>query len=82
MATYRNPWHNAKNNTYGPAVYETSAEPVQYGGYQLYMRVQGRPGACGVDVVREGVCVTQMAGMNGARRSVDRLNAAAESLAA
>lgn len=68
MATYRNPWHTGKEE-YGPAFYTTDATPTEYRGYLIYQRVRGSVW----DVVKDGVCVTQMAGPNGAREAVDRL---------
>ena len=68
-ATYANPWHKPGKPEYGPAVYETDAKPVEYGDHLIYRR---RPDCW--DVVKGGACVTQMAGPNGARRAIDRIN--------
>lgn len=65
-ATYTNPWH-AKG--YGPVLFETTARPTSYRGYLIYQRIAGHVW----DIVRDGACVTQMAGPNGARRAVDQL---------
>lgn len=70
MATYRNPWHKPADNRYGPASYETSATPADYGDHLIYERIKDHVW----DVVKDGVCVTQMAGPNGARRAIDALN--------
>lgn len=70
MATYRNPWHKT-NGGYGPAMYETSAKPVVYGGYEIFERVAGHVW----DVVKDGVCITQRAGINGAKQAIDALQA-------
>lgn len=66
-ATYKNPWHNPRTNTYGPAMYETDVAPKEYRGYLIYERI---PGHCW-DVVQDGVCLTQRAGPNGARQYID-----------
>lgn len=52
MHRYKNPWH-----PYGPEFYETDAKPMIYRGYEVYQRIPGE----GVDVVKDGVCVTQRA---------------------
>lgn len=66
-ASYKNPWHNpGKPYDYGPENYSTSAKPVEYRGFLIYHRL---PGVW--DVVKNGTCVTQMAGQNGARSAVD-----------
>jgi hypothetical protein len=66
---YRNPWHKPGKPEYGPAVY--SAYPgdtgTAYRGFLIYHR-----GAC-YDVVKDGACVTQLAGPRGARDAIDRL---------
>ena len=74
--TYKNPWHDPKKYPlYGPAEYEADAKPEEYRGYLIYHRVRsGRPisdGADCFDVVKDGVCLTQCAGPNGARRAID-----------
>lgn len=64
--TYRNPWHKIGRPEYGPAVYHTTARPMQMGSALVYERVKGHVWDVGVN----GVCVTQRAGINGARRYV------------
>ena len=71
MTTYKNPWHKPLNNMYGPAMYSTDAKPVKYRDYLIYERI---PGTCW-DVVKDGECVTQLAGPNGAKRAIDKLTA-------
>lgn len=70
MTTYKNPWHKLNNRElYGPEYYTTDAKPKEYKGYLIYERI-----ACHVwDVVKDGVCVTQMAGPIGARNAIDKL---------
>ena len=66
---YRNPRYRPGVPVYGPPVYETAVRPVSHGGYLLYHRQKHV-----WDVVRDGVAVTQRAGLAGARRAVDELN--------
>jgi hypothetical protein len=67
MNTYKNPWHKTTNNMYGPSYYHTNAEPTRYKGYLIYERIAGTVW----DVVKDGVCITQLAGPNGARSFID-----------
>lgn len=73
MATYKNPWHKPNKPEYGPAEYSTEAAPIHYRGYSLYERIPGPIGRCCWDVVKDGACVGQYAGPNGARGFVDQL---------
>jgi len=68
MATYRNPWHKPKDPHYGPEYYRTEVTPQEYKGYLIYRRTLEV-----WDVVKDGACVTQMAGPNGARQAIDKL---------
>ena len=71
MATsYKNPWHTPGKSQYGPAHYVSEAQPQEYRGFQIYRRLPEV-----FDVVKDGVCVTQMAGPNGARSAIDALAA-------
>lgn len=67
MVTYKNPWHDPKTNLYGPAQYETNAEPHLYRGFAIYQRV---PGVW--DVVFGSTCLTQRAGLRGAKGIIDQ----------
>jgi hypothetical protein len=69
MTTYTNPWHKPTKPEYGPAIYRTDAEPVEYRGHLIFQRVHGHVW----DVVRDGRCITQRAGPNGARRAIDSI---------
>lgn len=70
MVTYKNPWFKGVGKPeYGPEVYTTSVKPFEYRGYKVYERIIGRVW----DVVKDNVCVTQMAGPDGARRAIDKL---------
>ncbi|HEV7253836.1 MAG TPA: hypothetical protein VGN97_12190 [Mesorhizobium sp.] len=70
MARYRNPWHRPHDASYGPEFYETDARPAEYRGHLVYRRLS----ACW-DIVKDGECVGQYAGPNGARRAIDALSA-------
>lgn len=69
MATYRNPWHRPAK--IGPASYTTEATPIEHGGYLIFERVAGHVW----DVVKDGVCITQRAGLNGAKTAIEDMNA-------
>jgi len=64
---YKNPWHKPGKPEYGPVMYSTEVKPVEYRGYLIYERISGSVW----DVVKDGVCVTQMAGPRGARQAID-----------
>ena len=66
MATYRNPWHTPGKPEYGPPVYSCEATPRAYRGFLIYRRHERH-----FDVVRDGVCISQRAGPNGARAIID-----------
>lgn len=68
MTTYTNPWHKLGRD-YGPAEYSTNAKPESYRGHLIYQRITGHVW----DVVKDGVCVTQLAGPRGAREAIDRI---------
>ena len=67
ITTYRNPWHHPSTREYGPGFYTTSAKPVEYRGYQIFHRLS-------FDVVKDGCCVGQYHGINGAKQFVDKLH--------
>lgn len=66
-ATYSNPWYLAGRPQQGPSEYRTDAKPLEYRGFQIFERI---PGKCW-DVVKDGTCVTQRAGLDGAKRFID-----------
>lgn len=66
--TYRNPWHKPGRPEYGPEFYSTDRAPRKYRGYLIYHRL---PEVW--DVVKDGVCVTQRAGLNGAMQAIDAI---------
>lgn len=63
MTSYRNPWHKPGKPEYGPEQYRTDAQPEECCGYLIYHRLP-----LVWDVVKDGVCISQRAGINGARR--------------
>lgn len=77
MASYKNPWHNPHDSKYGPESYETGAAPIEYRDYLIYERI---PGHCW-DVVKDGHCITQRAGLDGAKRAIDERHEKAQAYA-
>jgi len=76
-ARYKNPWSKASQwgvVTCGPEFYETTAVPVEYRGYLIYERMETQTfGYTVFDVVKDGVCITQMNGYNGAKSAIDEI---------
>jgi len=68
LTTYKNPW---VKKGLGPIEYATDAAPEEYKGYLIYCRPDATTGIPVWDVVLGGVCVTQRAGINGAKRAID-----------
>lgn len=68
MNTYRNPWHRPGRQWSGPSEYTTGTHPEHYRGYDIYHREREV-----WDVVINGECVAQRAGLNGARQAVDEM---------
>jgi len=64
--SYRNQWHRPEEPHYGPAVYETRFPSQPYRGFDVYERMPNV-----FDVVKDGVCVGQFAGYDGAKRNID-----------
>lgn len=74
MVRYSNPLYNPAKPEYGPEYYETSAKPIFYRGYRIYHRVKSKtPGGNVWDIVIFDSCVTQMAGLDGAKRAIDKM---------
>jgi hypothetical protein len=69
MTTYKNPWHKRFEPMYGPAEYITNVQPEEYKGFLIYERIDEAVW----DVVKDGACVTQRAGINGAKRYIDEV---------
>lgn len=74
---YKNPWHKPKNPQYGPVEYCCYSDPVEYRDYLIFHRINSTgsiaSGSHLFDVVKDGACISQMAGPNGARRKIDQL---------
>ena len=70
MARYRNTFHKPFDAASGPEFYETDVGPTEYKGFKIYQRFRG----C-FDVVLNELddprCITQRAGLNGAKRFID-----------
>lgn len=75
---YKNPWHKRNDPHSGPEYYSVDIysesnhnKPVSYKGCMIYVRWD-RFGEVW-DIVKDGVCVGQRAGPNGAKARVDEL---------
>lgn len=68
MAKYKNPFYSPKILGSQPEI-ETDVQPIEYKGYLVYERIRGSIW----DVVKDSVCVTMMAGLNGAKQAIDEL---------
>jgi hypothetical protein len=66
MTRYRNSFHKPSDATYGPEFYETNAKPVEHCGLLIYQRLP----KC-FDIVDDGVCIGQYAGINGAKNAIE-----------
>lgn len=71
MANYKNAFYNPLYQ--GSAlVIVTNSEPVHYRGYLIYHRIKGTTKSGNVfDVVKDGVCIGNYAGINGAKAFID-----------
>ncbi len=65
MPSYKNFFYSPKYTD--PAVYHTDAKPVPYRGFLIYQRIKG---VCW-DIVKDGICVGQYAGLSGAKGVID-----------
>lgn len=61
MKTYRNQWFKGGKG-YGPEMYEPERKVTSHCGFDIFYRA-----GC-YDVVKDGECKTQMAGINSAKR--------------
>lgn len=66
MARYKNPWYTPRSLS--PEYYTTDVKPEEYRGYLIYHREKQI-----WDIVKDDVCVAQMAGPNGARQRIDKI---------
>ena len=71
-ARYRNKSHNPFNPAQGPEFYETDVKPTEYKGFRIYRRLDKCFDCVIEDVGGEPVCRGQYAGLNGAKRFIDR----------
>jgi hypothetical protein len=69
MTSYINPWYKPGQDMYGPKEFTTDVKPTEYKGYLIYERIQGQVW----DVVKDGRCVSQRAGINGAKQKIDEI---------
>jgi len=68
---YKNPWHS-KRDRFSKSHFETDARPIKYGDCIIYHRIRSTSKGGDVwDVVLNGLCVTQRAGLNGAKQAID-----------
>ncbi|WP_448607625.1 hypothetical protein [Paenimyroides ceti] len=66
MATYRNLFYNSLNRDSKEFI-KTTVKPIEYKGYLIYQIIKDEH----YDVVLNGVCISQRAGLNGAKRFID-----------
>lgn len=69
MAKYTNPFYSPKILGSQPEI-QTDVQPIEHKGYLIYERIKGSVW----DIVKDGICVTMMAGLNGAKRAIDMIN--------
>ncbi len=70
MASYRNLFYSLKSED--PEIYKTDAKPVEYKGFLIYHRIKSsNPWGNCWDIVKDGVCVSQYAGLSGAKGVID-----------
>lgn len=65
---YKNPWHDPESKDYGPILYRSYCKPTEYKGYLIFHRIDPV-----FDVVKNGICICQRAGLNGAKGFIDEL---------
>jgi len=65
MATYRNPWSDQRN----PQDYHTDAKPICHAGCEIYHVAPQQ-----WDVVKAGACISQRAGLDGAKLAADAVS--------
>jgi len=69
-ARYENPWHDPTDRM-SRSHFETDIRPVKYRGYLIYHRIKSSSGGDCYDVVKDDLCLTQRAGLNGAKKAID-----------
>jgi HD superfamily phosphohydrolase YqeK len=65
VSTYRNPWHKDTLVDKG-STFSTDKAPILHAGCEIYERIPH----C-FDVVKAGCCITQRAGMDGAKQCAE-----------
>nr|WP_321524881.1 hypothetical protein [uncultured Cohaesibacter sp.] len=66
MARYKNKFWREDGSGYGPEFYETDAKPIEHHGLLIYRRLK----EC-FDIVDDGICISQYAGINGAKNAIE-----------
>jgi hypothetical protein len=64
--SYLNPWSPYLRDS--EREFKTRVKPVQHRGFKIYQRIPNS-----FEVVKDGVCVAQRAGLEGAKRAIDNL---------
>jgi len=64
---YLNSWHSARS--IDPRIYRTDVTPIEYRGHQIFHRTEH----C-FDVVSDGICIAQYAGLSGAKGIIDKIH--------
>lgn len=72
MTTYKNKFYSPKIHGPNPNI-TTDADPIEYKGFLIYHRVKSMGDANIFDIVKDGVCIGMMAGLNGAKERIDSL---------
>jgi len=67
-ATYKNPFYT-QGDRFSRPEYTVEVRPYKYKGYLIYQRIRNTV----FDVVKDGVIITMMAGIDGAKRAIDEL---------
>lgn len=68
MTTYKNSFPT------GPREYSTDKKPESYNGFLIYPRFEEGVNGTVYDIVQDGVCISQSAGPNRARKAIDSFN--------
>jgi len=71
ITTYKNSFYK-KGDNYNTEHITTHAKSIAYKGYAIYHRIKSanRSADC-FDIVKDGVCIGMMAGLNGAKERID-----------
>lgn len=66
LTKYKNTFYRKGGES--PETIETEANPTEYKGYLIYERIRK---VC-FDIVTDGVCIGMYAGINGAKKRIDK----------